>query len=205
MLKSLGLIEAIGLTAAITAADAAVKSANVTLVGYELVKGSGRTVIKVEGDVGAVKAAIEAASAAALTVGRVAGVKVIARPSDGLESMIRNRQTVGYHLAPVLHKKETVSLDKPAEIQASQAKSEILSDSEVSQLENLTDSNGNLLGNKETNSNKILENEDSKEIIAEQKNPERKLSNKEENKKSETKPKSSQKKTTKKSGTKVTK
>ncbi|QHI73866.1 BMC domain-containing protein [Aminipila terrae] len=96
MLKSLGLIETIGLTAGITAADAAVKSANVTLVGYELAKGSGRTVIKVEGDVGAVKAAVEAACAAALQVGKIAGTKVIARPSASLESLIRNRDTVGY-------------------------------------------------------------------------------------------------------------
>ncbi|WP_207710528.1 BMC domain-containing protein [Aminipila butyrica] len=96
MLKSLGLIETLGLTVGIAAADAAVKSANVDLVGYELAKGSGRTVIKVEGDVGAVKAAIEAAKAAALQVGGVAATKVIARPSEGLETMIRNGDTVGY-------------------------------------------------------------------------------------------------------------
>ncbi len=97
MLKSLGLIETIGLTTGITAADAAVKSANVTLVGYEMAKGSGRTVIKVEGDVGAVKAAVDAACAAALRVGQIAGAKVIARPSESLESMIRNKDTVGYN------------------------------------------------------------------------------------------------------------
>lgn len=97
MLKSLGLIETIGLTTGITAADAAVKSANVTLVGYEMAKGSGRTVIKVEGDVGAVKAAVDAACAAALRVGQIAGAKVIARPSESLESMIRNKDTIGYY------------------------------------------------------------------------------------------------------------
>lgn len=96
MLKSLGLIETIGLTTGITAADAAVKSANIKVVGYEFAKGSGRTVIKIEGDVGAVKAAVEAASVAAASIGSVAATKVIARPSDELESMIRNRDTVGY-------------------------------------------------------------------------------------------------------------
>lgn len=106
MQKSLGLIETIGLTAGITAADAAVKSANVTLVGYELAKGSGRTVIKVEGDVGAVKAAVEAACAAALQVGKIAGTKVIARPSESLESLIRNRDTVGY-IAECVTKQDT--------------------------------------------------------------------------------------------------
>lgn len=105
MLKSLGLIETIGLTTGIAAADAAVKSANVTLVGYELAKGSGRTVIKVEGDVGAVKAAIEAACAAAVSIGAVAATKVIARPAEELESMIRNRDTVGYYVKKKIGKK----------------------------------------------------------------------------------------------------
>lgn len=94
--KSLGLIEAYGLLAGVEAADAAMKSANVQLVGYEMARGSGMTTIKVEGDVGAVKAAISAAEAAVKKIGRVASVKVIARPSQYLESMIRNDQTVGY-------------------------------------------------------------------------------------------------------------
>ena len=48
-LMSLGLIETVGLVAAVEAADAAVKSANVTLVGYELARGSGMATVKVEG------------------------------------------------------------------------------------------------------------------------------------------------------------
>ncbi len=93
--KSLGLIETIGLTAAIEAADIAVKTANVTLVGYELAKGSGMTTVKIEGDVGAVKAAISAASAAAARVGKIVSVHVIARPSEGLSALICNNDTVG--------------------------------------------------------------------------------------------------------------
>ena len=93
--KSLGLIETIGLTAAIEAADIAVKTANVTLVGYELAKGSGMTTVKIEGDVGAVKAAISAASAAAARVGKIVSVHVIARPSEGLSALICNKDTVG--------------------------------------------------------------------------------------------------------------
>lgn len=95
-MKSLGLIETFGLLAAVEAADAAVKSANVKLVGYELTKGSGMTTIKVEGDVGSVSAAVSAAYAAALKVGQVASVKVIPRPSDGIEGFIRNDETVGF-------------------------------------------------------------------------------------------------------------
>ena len=94
--RSLGLIETFGLLPAVEAADAAVKSANVELVGYEFAKGSGMTVVKVEGDVGAVKAAIAAASVAASKVGRVAATRVIPRPAAGLEAMVRNGDTKGY-------------------------------------------------------------------------------------------------------------
>jgi microcompartment protein CcmL/EutN len=92
---SLGLIETIGLTAAIEAADVAVKTANVRLVGYELTRGAGMTTVKIEGDVGAVKAAVSAAEAAAAKVGKVVGAHVIPRPACGLETMIRNGETVG--------------------------------------------------------------------------------------------------------------
>ena len=94
--RSLGLIETFGLLPAVEAADAAVKSANVDLVGYEFAKGSGMTVVKVEGDVGAVKAAIAAAYVAASKVGRVAATRVIPRPAAGLEGLTRNGDTKGY-------------------------------------------------------------------------------------------------------------
>ena len=94
--RSLGLIETYGLLPAVEAADAAMKSANVELVGYEFAKGSDMTVVKVEGDVGAVKAAIAAASMAASKVGKVAATRVIPRPATGLEVMVRNGDTKGY-------------------------------------------------------------------------------------------------------------
>ena len=108
MKESLGLIETIGLTAGIEAADTAVKAANVKLVGYELTKGSGMTTVKLEGDVAAVKAAVEAGAMAASRVGRVVSTLVIPRPSSGLEGLIRNRDTVGYKKAEeTVAKKET--------------------------------------------------------------------------------------------------
>lgn len=97
-LMSLGLIETVGLVAAVEAADAAVKSANVALVGYELARGSGMATVKVEGDVGAVNAAVSAAKAAASKVGRVVSTRVIARPSSYLETLVRNPETVGVRL-----------------------------------------------------------------------------------------------------------
>ncbi|KKM11461.1 hypothetical protein SY88_08575 [Clostridiales bacterium PH28_bin88] len=77
---ALGLIEAVGLVTAVEAADAAVKSANVELLGYELTRGGGLVVVKVMGEVGAVKAAVDAAAAAASRVGKVWAVHVIPRP-----------------------------------------------------------------------------------------------------------------------------
>lgn len=66
--EALGMVETKGLVSAIEAADTMVKSANVTLVGYEKI-GSGLVTVMVRGDVGAVKAATDAGSAAASKVG----------------------------------------------------------------------------------------------------------------------------------------
>ncbi len=93
---SLGIIEIVGLAAAIEAADICLKTANVSLVGYELTKGDGMAVIKIEGNVGAVKAAIEAAKISAMKVNKVVSFKIIPRPSEQIKLLIRNNDTVGY-------------------------------------------------------------------------------------------------------------
>lgn len=93
--QSLGLFEIQGLAAAIEAADAAVKSADVKLVGYELARGDGWTTVKVTGDVSAVKAAIAAAKTTASKAGAVVSTDVIARPASSTESMVVNRRTLG--------------------------------------------------------------------------------------------------------------
>lgn len=94
--KSLGLIETVGLLAAIEAADTAVKTANVFLIGYEFSKGSGMTTVKIEGDVDAVSSAVSAAQASASRIGKVVSVKVIPRPALGIDRMIRSKSTKGY-------------------------------------------------------------------------------------------------------------
>ena len=86
--KALGLIETIGFAAAIEAADAAVKSANVKLVGYENSKGGGLITVKFEGDVGAVRAAVSAATAAANRVGKVSSTLVIPRPHTEIRPLV---------------------------------------------------------------------------------------------------------------------
>lgn len=93
--QSLGLIETVGMAAAVEAADAAMKSANVSLVGYELTKGGGMVTVKLEGEVGAVNAAVAAAISAASRVGDVYAHKVIARTAQHIEHIIHSKETVG--------------------------------------------------------------------------------------------------------------
>ena len=81
MQGALGLIETRGLVAAIEAADVMVKAANVTLVGRESI-GGGYVTVVITGDVGAVKAAIDAGATAAKKVGELVSAHLIPRPSD---------------------------------------------------------------------------------------------------------------------------
>ncbi|MDV7143970.1 BMC domain-containing protein [Tropicimonas sp. TH_r6] len=97
---SLGLIETVGLVAAVEAADAAVKAANVELVGYESAKGGGMMTVKLRGEVGAVKAAVAAAEMAASRVNKVIATKVIARPAEGLDGLVTGDETRGLPAKP---------------------------------------------------------------------------------------------------------
>lgn len=93
--QSLGLIETVGLTVAIEAADAAMKSANVDLIGYELTKGGGLVTVKLTGEIGAMNAAVSAGVAAANNVGSVYAWKVIARTATGIDELIASKETQG--------------------------------------------------------------------------------------------------------------
>ena len=84
---ALGMVETKGLVGAIEAADAMVKAANVSLVGYEKI-GSGLVTVMVRGDVGAVKAATDAGAAAAQRVGELVSVHVIPRPHAEVETIL---------------------------------------------------------------------------------------------------------------------
>ena len=125
MKKSLGLIETIGLTAAIEAADAAVKSANIEVIGYELTRGDGMVTVKVEGDVGAVNAAISSAETAANRVGSVASTKVIPRPAKGLDSLVRNADTVGIEKKAEDEVQTEEPVKEPAEEKVEEPKEQI--------------------------------------------------------------------------------
>lgn len=86
-MKALGMIEVYGYLAAVEALDSALKAANVSLTDVVKVRG-GLVTVMVEGDVGAVKAAVDASAAAAGRVGTVVSVHVIPRPAKDVGRMI---------------------------------------------------------------------------------------------------------------------
>ncbi|MCI5698517.1 MAG: BMC domain-containing protein [Clostridiales bacterium] len=86
-LQALGMIETKGLVGSIEAADAMVKAANVSLIGKVHV-GGGLVTVMVRGDVGAVKAAVDAGAAAAERVGELISIHVIPRPHSDVEMIL---------------------------------------------------------------------------------------------------------------------
>jgi len=87
MNNALELIETKGLVSSIEAADAMAKSANVEIIGTEKI-GSGLVTVMVRGDVGAVKAAVDAGAAAAQAVGELVSTHVIPRPHEDVEKLL---------------------------------------------------------------------------------------------------------------------
>ena len=85
--EALGMVETRGLVAAIEAADAMLKAANVTLVGTEKI-GSGLVSVMVRGDVGAVNAAVDSGSSAAGRIGELVATHVIPRPHSDVEKIL---------------------------------------------------------------------------------------------------------------------
>ena len=86
-LQALGMVETKGLVGSVEAADAMVKAANVKLIGKVHV-GGGLVTVMVRGDVGAVKASVEAGGAAAKRVGELVSVHVIPRPHEDVEAIL---------------------------------------------------------------------------------------------------------------------
>ena len=85
--EALGMIETRGLTAAIEAADAMSKAAEVALVGTEKI-GSGLVTVMVRGDVGAVKSSVEAGANSAAKLGELIATHVIPRPHNDVEKIL---------------------------------------------------------------------------------------------------------------------
>lgn len=116
MISSLGLIEVVGLVGAIEAADTAVKAANVRVIDYELTKGGGMVTVKIEGEVSAVKAAVDAAVMAAERLTTVVSHLVIARPSEEVAKMVEVEELVSEEeTAPVVEEKAPEVIEKVEE------------------------------------------------------------------------------------------
>ncbi len=111
---SLGTIEVLGLPAAVEAADVALKTADVKLIGYETTDGMGMVAVKIEGQVSAVQSAVAAARAAASRVSKVFATSVIPRPSDQLEPVVLTEGTVGLEPKPVAEPQPVVEPDEGA-------------------------------------------------------------------------------------------
>jgi len=104
--RALGLIETRGLVGALEAADAMVKAAQVKLMGTETTIAAMITV-KVVGEVGAVKAAVDAGAAAAEKVGELISCHVIPQPHEDTESIVYDDTNVGFS-----KEKETITLNE---------------------------------------------------------------------------------------------
>jgi len=94
MNQALGMIETKGLSPLMAAVDAMLKSANVEFAGWEPV-GSGLVTAFVEGDVAAVKAAVDAGAEAARRLGEVVSIQVIPRPHEDLEVFLKRKPAAG--------------------------------------------------------------------------------------------------------------
>ena len=125
--NSLGFIEVVGMLGAIEACDAAVKSANVKLVGCELTKGFGMVTITLRGEVGAVNAAVSSAVAAAERITKVVSHTIIARPSEGLEKIIKGNavQSEDEEVQEVTETRESKAEESPKESPKEEAKEEV--------------------------------------------------------------------------------
>ncbi len=93
MQRAIGILETKGLIALVTGTDAMLKSANVTLKGPMKGVGSALVSATVEGDVAAVKAALDAGASAAQEAGEVVSAHVIARPVGGLDAVLPQRSS----------------------------------------------------------------------------------------------------------------
>ncbi|WP_324822176.1 BMC domain-containing protein [Sinanaerobacter sp. ZZT-01] len=111
-MKAIGMIEVKGFLSAVEALDSALKAANVTLHSVTKVKG-GLVAVIIMGDVGAVKAAMDASSAAANRVGEIVSVHVIPRPSEGVMNMIETQKPLEYREKETVEKNVSSETEKP--------------------------------------------------------------------------------------------
>jgi ethanolamine utilization protein EutM len=89
-MEALGFIEVVGYVPAVAAADAMTKAASVSLLNLELIGGAMLTVV-VRGELGSVRAAVDAGANVAQKCGELVAAHVIAKPSEGLEKLFASK------------------------------------------------------------------------------------------------------------------
>jgi len=114
---ALGLIETYGYTASVEAADVCLKAANVSLSACKKVRG-GLVTIEIIGDVGAVKAAIDAAEAAVPRVGKLISTHVIPRPAAELDSILGDNSFKSKTGSETEQEEQKVEKSDQAEVEA---------------------------------------------------------------------------------------
>lgn len=115
MNRALGLIEVVGLTNAIIVADTMLKASNIKMEDVEITKGMGFVTVKVSGDVGAVKAAIDSGKSLAVSFDKFVSSKVIPRPANGLDGVFNLDKEESLEVKPEKkdEKKEEIVEKKP--------------------------------------------------------------------------------------------
>ena len=109
---ALGLIETKGLIGAIEAADAGTKAANVKLIAKEYATGA-LVLVKFEGEVAAVKSAVDAAAAAAQRVGQLVSAHVIPRPDDQIDDIVYETSIPKKEISTKKSVNKSVKKEKP--------------------------------------------------------------------------------------------
>ncbi len=140
MKQSLGLVEIIGLSTAVFVADVMLKAANVQIIEMENSKGLGYMTIKIQGDIGAVKAAVDAGCQLGRISGKLAGCKVIPRPSDYVEQTFCNPKGPVPSALPVPeHGVMELPNDREAEMPETPERSVISETTEISEISETTE------------------------------------------------------------------
>lgn len=150
MSKSLGLLEVVGLSTAITVSDVMVKTANVTLADIEITKGMGYMTIKIKGDVAAVNASVSAGKTFAMKLDKFVSAKVIARPAAGVMENLA---------AEVYKDSEAQNLSTPKEVTSEEKKEkEESSDGDAEESEDHTETSSDEVEEKSEEVEEVIEN-----------------------------------------------
>lgn len=157
MTRALGLIEVVGLTGAIEGADAALKAANVHLIGIAKV-GSGIMTIQLMGDVGAITAAVDAGSQAAKRICKLRASHVIPRMDDSLASMLKCSITEGESGEQTVQQSEYEKQKEQVKVQ--NETEDIKINNKIGTIEDTKEAETSTKVDKEEETNDIQEKED---------------------------------------------